>query len=175
MRLRPAFAVAAVAVVAVAAATTPASAASQTSGPEPWESISQEEWTVPAGRYCDFPLHLDVLFDQERTRVLERYPDGAVKRREYIGALVTEFVNGDTGARHRVNASAQGVVDLRPDGSWERFAGHGPFGFGFRATDPYPRGYYILTGEHVIEIDPDGTKHMVVESGTEENVCVALA
>lgn len=143
-------------------------------GPEPWEPIQQEEWTAPAGRYCDFPLHVDVQFDTERTRVLERYPDGTVKRREYIGALISDFVNVDTGARHRSNSSAQGFVDFRPDGTWERFSGHGPFGFGFRATDPYPRGYYELTGYHVIEIDPDGTKHMVVDNGDEENVCEAL-
>lgn len=169
-----AFAVAAAVVTAVAAGASPASAMSGTTAPEPWEPISQQEWTAPAGTYCDFPLHLVVLFDAERTRVLQRHPDGSVKQREYIGALVTEFVNVDTGAGVRINASAQGVVDLRPDGTVQRFTGHGPFGIGFRSTDPYPRGYYLLTGEHTVEIDPDGTKHMVVDSGTEENICDAL-
>ncbi len=152
-----------------------AAAAATNAGPEPWEPHQQPEWTAPAGRYCDFPLHVDVLDDKERARVLERYPDGAVKQREYIGMLVVDMVNLDTGARLHLSSSAQGIVDLNPDGSLRRITGHGPFGSGFGPGDAYPQGYYTLTGMHVIEYDADGTKRMAADAGQEENICPALA
>lgn len=141
---------------------------------EPWEPFESQGWTAPAGRYCDFPLRLDIVFDDERTRVTERYSDGTEKQRQYIGPLIVEFTNPDSGKTQRYNASAQGFVNFRPDGSWERFSGHGPFGMGFRATDPYPRGYYILTGNHAVDFAADGTRSMAVDAGQEENVCDAL-
>jgi hypothetical protein len=170
MRLRHVIAAAATLTAVVASAGT-ASAATTSSGPEPWEPVQQEEWTRPAGVYCDFTLHVDVIYDNEQTRVLSRYPDGSVKQREYIGTLISDFVNVETGARVRKNSSAQGVVDLRPDGSWERITGHGPFGAGFRAGDDYPRGYYLLTGYHSVVFRTDGTRYMEVDQGEEENIC----
>jgi hypothetical protein len=142
---------------------------------EAWEPFHSEGWTAPAGKYCDFAIKTEIVLDDERTRVVERYPDGAEKRREYIGPLVVDFSNVDTGKTQRYNLSAQGFLDLRSDGTWERFSGHGPFGFGFRAIDHYPRGYYVLTGDHAVDLAPDGTRTLAVDAGDEENVCAAIA
>jgi hypothetical protein len=158
-------------VIASAVAAMVISIGGQANAAEPWEPFHSAGWTAAAGRYCDFPLQLDIVFDDERTRVVERYPDGAEKKREYIGPLVVEFSNMDTGRRHRYNVSAQGFLETRQDGSWARFSGHGPFGMGFRATDPYPRGYYVLTGNHAVDFAVDGTRSMAVDAGTEHNVC----
>ena len=67
------------------------------------------------------------------------------------------------------------VASRHPDGETMRsFTGVGPFGFGFRATDTYPRGYYRFDGLHRITLDPDGTRHLPVAAGTAENICVVL-
>lgn len=157
------------------AMSLPATAAAAASQPEPWQPYVQEEWTAPAGRYCSFPLQLRVVSQDIRMRVLQRYPDGTVKREEYAGPLVVDFVNGDTGRSVRRDAGGTAFVEYRQDGSWRRYTIVGPAGFGFRATDPYPQGYYILDGLHVILFDADGTRRMAAAVGAEDNICVAVS
>ncbi|MEV5765311.1 hypothetical protein AB0L34_12165 [Micromonospora sp. NPDC052213] len=142
--------------------------------PEPWRPSIQEEWTGPAGRYCSFPLHVRVVSQDVRVRVLARYATGAVRREEYAGPLTVDFVNTDTGKTVRRDAGGSGLLEYRPDGGWLRYTIVGPAGFGFRLGDRYPRGYYILDGLHVISIDPAGTRRLTLGIGRQDNVCVAL-
>jgi hypothetical protein len=171
MHLRGATIVAALTAVVLAAGAAPAAA----TGPEPWKPVRSESSTSPAGRHCTFPLETQIVDDQEESRVDARYPDGSVKVVEYRGALIVDFVNVDTGERIRRDLSGRGVETLYPDGSTSSFGGVGPFGFGFQATDDYPQGRYVLDGIHQITYDKDGTKHMAIAIGPEENVCETLA
>jgi hypothetical protein len=171
MRLRGATIVAALTTLVLAAATAPAEA---TGGPEPWKPFRSEPSTSPAGRHCAFPLETRIVYDDEESRVDARYPDGSVKVVEYRGALIVDFINLETGEQIRRDLSGRGVETLYPDGSTSSFGGVGPFGIGFVATDGYPKGRYVLDGIHQITYDKDGTKHMAIAIGPEENVCETL-
>lgn len=171
MRSRGAIIVAALTTVVLAAGAAPAEAA----GPEPWQPYRSEPWTAPAGKYCTFPLQLEIVADKEEVRVDARYPDGTVQAEEYRGELVVDFINVDTGEQIRRDLSGHAEVTYYRDGTMSSFAGVGPFGIGFRAEDDYPQGYYALNGVHQITFDPDGTRHMAVAIGPEENVCETLS
>lgn len=178
MRLRRLLTTAAAAVAlatvapSAASATTPADAAT----PGPWQPTRSEPFTAPAGKYCDFPLGVEIVADDEYVRVDSRYPDGTTHVEEYKGLLVVDFVDVDSGARVRRDVSGRAWLEYAPDGTtWVSYTTAGPVGFGFRAGDDYPRGYYVLRGVHRIAFDPDGTRHMVVSQGSAEDVCDALA
>ncbi|GAB2953922.1 hypothetical protein GCM10027280_47970 [Micromonospora polyrhachis] len=145
-----------------------------TDRPEPWRPSVQEEWTAPAGRYCSFPLHVRVVSQDVRVRVLARYATGAVRREEYAGPLTVDFVDVDTGRAVRRDAGGSGLLEYRPDGRWLRYTIVGPAGFGFRPGDHHPRGYYILDGLHVISIDPTGSRRLTLGIGRQDDICVAL-
>ncbi|MFF3866186.1 hypothetical protein [Micromonospora sp. NPDC001898] len=170
-------------VLAAAAAAVPAPAvaagtehsAQRPRQPEPWRPWTQEEWTAPAGRYCAFPLRVQVVSQDVRVRVVDRYPDGAVRREEFAGPLVVDFVDVSTGRMTRRDAGGSGAADYRPDGGWLRYTIVGPAGFGFRDGDRYPQGYYLLDGLHVITFDAAGTRRMAVAVGKQDNVCQTLA
>ncbi|MCT2584778.1 hypothetical protein [Actinophytocola gossypii] len=156
-------------------ATAPAQADEGPVGPEPWLPYETTDFVAPAGRYCDFELSVTAVEDEEEYRVVSRYPDGAVRVYEYRGKLITRFTNVATGESVTRDLSGHAWTEMYPDGVTMRsFTGIGPFGFGFRETDPYPRGYYRLDGLHVITIDEDGTRSMPVAAGDAENVCTAL-
>ncbi|WP_405107807.1 hypothetical protein OG559_25005 [Micromonospora sp. NBC_01405] len=165
--------------LAAVAATVPAPAVAagteRSRQPEPWRPWTQEEWTAPAGRYCAFPLRVQVVSQDVRVRVVDRYPDGAVRREEFAGPLVVDFVDVTTGRMTRRDAGGSGAADYRPDGGWLRYTIVGPAGFGFRAGDRYPQGYYLLDGLHVITFDAAGTRRMAVAVGKQDNVCQTLA
>jgi hypothetical protein len=164
-------AIAAVPLIAVAAAT-PASAI----GPEPWQPYEATDFVAPAGRYCDFDLAVTAVEDAEEVRVSARYADGSVRVHEYRGTLVSRFTNVATGESVIRDLSGHAWQELYPDGvTTKSFTGLGPFSFGFRATDGYPRGYYRLDGLHAITIAPDGTRDMAVDAGPVENLCETLA
>ncbi|MEV0396141.1 hypothetical protein [Polymorphospora rubra] len=170
---------AAAAPVAVAPPAPAVVAAAQATGwtgyqPEPWRPWIQEEWIAPAGRYCSFPLGVRVVSQDIRVRVLARHPGGAARLEEFAGPLTVDFVNVDTGASVRRDAGGSGVAEYRPDGSYARYTIVGPAGFGFRAGDGLPKGYYILDGLHVISFDADGIRRLAVGIGNRENVCDPL-
>lgn len=158
----------------VTVAAGSATAAGSAWQPEPWEPWIQEEWTAEAGRYCTFPLHVDVISQDIQRRVLERYPDGTVMREEYAGPLIVDFVNVDTGQRVRHDVGGRAYPEYRIDGSFLRYLMVGPVGFGFRDGDRYPKGYYEFDGVHLITFDADGTRNLAYDGGDEENVCRSL-
>lgn len=48
----------------------------------------------------------------------------------------------------------------------------GPAAVGFRPTDPYAAGFWVLDGFHVIYTAPDRAfREMRVDAGTERNIC----
>jgi hypothetical protein len=142
---------------------------------EPWQPYQAENFTTPAGRYCTFALQVTAVEDAEQVRVDARYPDGSVRVNEYKGTLVSDFTNVTTGKAVRRDLSGRAWVELRPDGAFKSFTGVGPFSLGFRAVDDYPQGYYRLAGVHSVTFDADGTRHLAVDGGTEENLCATLA
>jgi hypothetical protein len=168
MRIAPALgSVAALAAVALPAA--PAQAA------EPWQPVTQPSFSVPAGTYCDDAFSYTPERQHLEQRVLSRYADGPVRQEQFRGLLVGTFTNDATGATTRVNSSGVAVETFRPDGTLETYETWGPVGFGFKATDVgLPRGYYTLRGHHVVAFAPDGTRTLVVDEGTEDDVCAAL-
>ncbi|GAB3469016.1 hypothetical protein [Actinophytocola sediminis] len=143
--------------------------------PEPWQPYRSADFLSPAGRSCDFDLNVQAIEDEEEYRVDARYPDGTEKLVEYRGKLITRFTNLATGESTVRDNSGHAWVELYPDGvTMKSFTGIGPFGMGFRATDTYPRGYYRLDGLHQITMDSDGTRHMTIATGTQENICHTL-
>lgn len=154
-----------------AAASATPSAASETVEWEPW---TQQEWTAPAGVYCDFPLRLEVISQDLERRTLRTHPDGSVAAEQYRGPLTNYFVNDDTGARTRHDASGEMFVTYSSDGRMTSMTTVGPVGSGFKGTDDQPRGYYIMDGFHVVTIDDAGVKHLTVDAGAETEVCTGL-
>lgn len=167
--------VVAVATTAALAGGAPATAEAKPTGPEPWQPYRTTDFVTPAGRSCDFDLSVEAVEDEEEYRVYSRYPDGTARVYEYRGKLITRFTNLATGESTIRDLSGHAWVDMYPDGEkMKAFTGVGPFSIGFRDADTYPRGYYRLDGLHRITMDPDGTRHMEVAFGDQEDICQTL-
>ena len=142
-----------------------------------WAPYRAQPQTVPAGLACTFPLHLEPVADDERTAVLASYPDGSPRVQVITGGLTVRFTDLDTGAALDRVLDGTGVLTTNADGSLvvQHF---GAGGLGFRPTDPYPAGYYVLRGYHAfsVVVTSTGAVHrMLVAAGTEENLCPELA
>lgn len=169
-----AMAAAMTAAMTVALTALAAPAASAEAGPEPWQPYRTTDFVSPAGRSCDYDLDVTAVQDEEEYRVDARHADGSERLVEYRGTLITRFTNLATGESTVRDLSGHAWVELYPDGTMKSFTGAGPFSIGFRDTDTYARGYYRLDGVHVITMDPDGTRHLTVAAGTQENLCRTL-
>ena len=161
---------------AAAVATEPEPVVPRVAGwdPEPWQPYDQPEFSWSAGHACSFEVAVEVVSEDLSTRVLARYPDGAVRAEQYTGPLVVDLVNTSTGARARHDLGGEGAQTYYPDGSPLRFFSVGPFGTGFGPEDDYPVGVWVFDGIHVVRWSADGTKSMEVDLGTEVNVCTQL-
>lgn len=167
--------VVAIATTAALGGAAPALAERTQADPEPWQPYRATDFVTPAGRSCDFDLSVAAVEDEEEYRVYSRYPDGTPRIYEYRGKLITRFTNLATGEATIRDLSGHAWVEMYPDGqTMKAFSGIGPFSIGFRATDTYPRGYYRLDGLHRITMDPDGTRHMEVAIGDQEDICQTL-
>jgi hypothetical protein len=163
------------ALVLVGMSGVPAAAAPGGVHPGPWQPFRATDFTAPAGRYCDFDLQVTAVQDEEEVRVDARYPDGAIRLNEYRGALVSRFTNLATGESVVRDLSGRGFEERYPDGTTLRsLTGIGPFGFGFRDGDGYPKGYYRLAGLHSVVLTEDGGRTMAVDAGPAENMCETL-
>jgi hypothetical protein len=161
--------------VSAAVAALPAAAAPATH-PEPWQPVEAGDFAVAAGRYCTFGFAAHITENQEQFRVDARYPDGAPRILEFRGKLLVTFTNSTTGKATLWDLSGYGVQEVYPDGATEKsFVGVGPFAIGFRATDNYPKGYYRLSGFHVVTITQDDVRNLTVDGGQEENLCQTVA
>jgi hypothetical protein len=162
------------AVAALAAISTSGTAAAAPATAEPWEPWQQQEWSAPAGRYCDFAFHIEVVSQDIERRTLSRFDDGTIRYEQYRGPLISDFVRDDTGASVRENSSGELFMEYYADGTVKTMTTIGPVGAGFGEADDVPRGYYNLDGVHVISAGPDGVKRMAVDAGDETDVCAQL-
>ena len=149
-----------------------ASTAAAGATPEAWQPYPEGPLTLPAARYCgDFDLRSTPVQQPVKSRVLERYDSGAVRVQEFTGLLLVDVTNLDTGTTVQRNLSGHAVVTYREDGSIETYEMRGPIGFGWPQQDTYDRGFYVLNGYHVVTFDATGARSVVVDNGTEENLC----
>ncbi|MGB9378320.1 MAG: hypothetical protein WCB04_12480 [Mycobacteriales bacterium] len=149
-------------------------AAGNTKAPGGWERYHAQSFTTAPGALCPFELHSQVLFDQEYVRTTSTYSDGSPRTQEYVGPLVVRMTNQSNGHSIVRDLSGRAVLAFSPDGSY-LFHLQGPGAVGFHPGDSLPPGYYVLHGDHVIRFAADGTRTMVADHGTEENVCRTLA
>ncbi len=166
-------AVASLAVALAFPVLTSASASGAT--PESWQPYPEGTLTLPAARYCgDFDLRSTPVRQDVKSRVLERYDSGAIRVQEFTGLLLVDVTNLSTGTTARRNLSGHATVTFREDGSIETYEMRGPIGFGWPQQDTYDRGFYVMNGYHVVTFDPSGARSMLVDRGTEENLCTVV-
>lgn len=156
-------------------AAGPASAApSPGAAPGGWEPVHASSFTAAAGALCPFPLRSDVLVDRERTRTTERWADGSPRTQEVVGPLVVRLTDLASGRSVRRVLSARAVYRYAPGGGFDLEL-DGPAAVGFHPGDSLPPGYWVLTGRHVVRFAADGTRTLLVDAGSEQDVCAALA
>lgn len=154
---------------ALAAAVTGSAAAGG------WQRYHAQSFTVAAGDLCPFKLHSEVLFDQEYFRTTDTFANGKPRTQEFVGPLVVRIVNRDSGRSVVRDLSGRAIAAYRRDGSFD-FRLQGPAAVGFHPGDSLrPPGYYVLRGEHVVRFAADGTRTVLVDRGTEENLCSTLS
>jgi len=166
----------AVAVRATADPTPPPSATpAVAAAPAPggWERYPATDFTSAAGDLCRFTFTSTVLFDQVYVRTTKTFADGTPRRQEYVGPLVVKLTNTSNNASIVRDLSGRAVARYARDGSYT-LAISGPVAVGFRQGDSLKRGYYVLRGQHVVRFAADGTRTVLVDRGTEENLCRAL-
>lgn len=141
---------------------------------EKWQPYVYEGGlTLPAERYCgDFDLQTRAVFQDVRFRVVSRWDSGGPRETEYSGPLLNEATNLETGASVQVSMSGRAVTLQRENGSLARYESDGPIGMGFPVgsigLDP---GFYLFEGYHVVEFPESGPRRLVVDRGTESDIC----
>lgn len=162
---------AAVAVAALALAAPAAAGAC----PEPWQPYPEEPLTLPADRYCgSFDLTSTPVRQHVESRVLHRFATGEVEREQFPGLLLVDVRNEQTGETVRRNLSGRALVTYRVDGTIATYEMRGPVGLGWPQDDGYGRGFLVMRGHHVIAFDEAGVRSVVLDRGTEENLCRTL-
>jgi hypothetical protein len=160
----------------VAAMLVPASAASGGSGDGlgGWLRVPQAAFDLPAGSRCDFAIHSKPVLDEVRKLVLATYPDGSPERELYMGDLVLEVTNTETGAVTYADASGTTMIEYGTDRSMTWYV-TGPVLLGFAANaGTLPRGLWIVDGQFVVEFSPTFYKTITMVHGTTHNVCTDL-
>lgn len=159
--------------LALAATAAPAASADS---PHPWVPYQGGDSVVPAGEVCSFELHLNVLEDKERYRVVETYADGSTRREEWTGQLILEFVNADTGQSVVRNTTGRGDFVYGQDGSWSLVDIGGHIVVGIHTDDAGEPGMYYLSGSGwEVSAGPDGVRTLTEGDGTIENICDTLS
>lgn len=128
---------------------------------------------LPADRYCgDFDLSATPLFQDIRYRVLSRWDSGGPRVTVYDGPLRTENTNQATGGSVVLNMSGRAETLQREDGSLATYESKGPIGMGFpTGSVGLAPGFYLFEGRHVVEFPQSQPRRLVVDQGTETNVC----
>jgi hypothetical protein len=175
VRFAAVLATAALAAAAAAPATADPSATPDRSGWDGlvWEPYRTQPFTSPAGQLCEFTLQAEPVADEEMVATVARFPDGSPKVEAYKGRLVVRYTNLVTGASTDKDLSGSAVVRYFKDRAYTMYM-YGPVGVGFRETDQYPKGMYVLDGFHVVHTgaDPaDRDREVVVDGGTEHDIC----
>jgi hypothetical protein len=166
------------AAVSVLAPATGATAADEGWHPvnEQWQPYPEDELFLPAGRYCDgFDVRSVPVFQDVRYRVVTRWDSGGARDTEYTGPLLVEATNTSTGETVRLDLSGRAETLQRPDGSLAVYETNGPVGFGWpTGSVGLPQGFYVFRGRHVVEFPVGAPRELVVDQGTETDVCAML-
>jgi hypothetical protein len=170
--MRRVFTIAAVTGIALTV-IAPAAGATEEAGKAGWEPYRTQPFDSPNN--CSFAIHGDIVKDEEEVRTDSTYPDGSPKVREYRGPLVIRFTNTGNGRSVVRDVSGYALLHFKEDGGsvWY-FDGGASIGvrIGNKAT---PAGSYILHGEFVLRLAPDGTRDIHPIHATVENLCTTLA
>lgn len=140
---------------------------------EPWHRYEQSGLLLPADRYCgDFDMSTTPLFQDIRSRVVSRWDSGGPRETVYAGPLRAESTNEATGESVVLNLSGRAELVQREDGSLQSYESKGPIGMGFPvASIGLEPGFYLFQGRHVVEFPEGQPRRLVVDQGTETNVC----
>jgi hypothetical protein len=143
---------------------------------EAWQPYPESELLLPADRYCgDFDVRSTPVFSDVSSRVLSRWESGGARETIYSGPLQVEATNTTTGQSVELDLSGFARTKQRPDGSLARYEALGPVGFGWpTGSVGLPQGYYVFDGQHVVRFPQDGPRRLVVDDGSETDVCALL-
>lgn len=169
-------------VTAVLLAAVPASAAVDAGRTPPsdndWVPVPSAPFEQAAGITCDFPIRGEPVLDRVVKLVLERYPDGSVKREMYTGALLYRVTNQTTGASVEVDISGSSVLDIRPGGSYGSnvtWTVWGPILLGMhKGNSNYPAGMYVPNGIYTVKVSESGYRKLTFTVGDARNLCHEL-
>ncbi len=144
---------------------------------ESWQPYPEGDLFLPADRYCgSFDVHSTPVRQGVQSRVVSRWDSGGARETEYVGPLIVDATNTSTGKTVRLDLSGRAVTLQRPDGSLATYETDGPVGFGWpTGSVGLAQGYYLFRGRHVVEFPVDGPRRLVVDQGTETDVCTLLA
>jgi hypothetical protein len=165
-------------VVAALVATMPAPASAATGGDgggqRGWVRAPASTVDLPAGARCDFAIHSEPIVDEVQKLVLATHPDGSPKRELYMGDLILEVTNTETGAVTHADASGTAMIEYGTDDSMTWYV-TGPVLIGFAAnTGTLPRGLWIVDGQFTVEFTATFYKTITMVHGTTHNVCTDL-
>ncbi|WP_203723662.1 hypothetical protein [Actinoplanes teichomyceticus] len=139
--------------------------------PNGWVPAPTPPFTQEAGVNCDFPLHAEPVVDEVVTRVLERFPDGSIRRDAYRGDLVVRVTNDETGGHYDADVSGSALVDHATDGSQTWYVA-GPVLLRVReGQGNIPRGLWIVDGLYRLAISATGHRTLTMVRGSLDNVC----
>jgi hypothetical protein len=121
----------------------------------------------PAGAFCAFPLHIDVVISKEYAITFPADENGDV-RQIITGMLIASFTNADTGESIVLQASGPAHSVFHVDGS-------STVTFGGRSI-PFQPGQMLLTAGQIVQIfAPDGSSTLRKLSGhVLLDICAAL-
>jgi len=136
-------------------------------------SINQPPITEPAGSVCSFGLGF--TFPTQDLYETDYYnASGTLVRSFVTGPLITKVTNLSTGRSVVRSESGPGWFYFHPDGSLTIVAPE-HIGVGFHAGDSPSNEFLIFSGRSVINISATGTKTLVTQDGSAEDMCVTLA
>jgi hypothetical protein len=142
--------------------------------PGGWVRYHTPSFTAAAGDLCSFRLRSKVLFDREFVRTPQRFRSGDPRVEQYSGPLVVRLTNLHTGRSIIRNLSGYGVINYHRNGSYD-FRIHGPAGVGFHPGDSLAPGFYLLRGDHLVRFTAKDKRIVVMDRGSEVNLCEKLS
>ena len=143
---------------------------------ESWQPYPEGGLFLPAERYCgDFDVRSTPVFQDVRSRVVSRWESGGPRETEYAGPLLVDATNTTSGKTVRLDLSGRAETLQRPSGSLAVYETNGPVGFGWpTGSVGLDQGYYLFEGRHVVEFPEAGPRELVVDQGTETDICGLL-
>jgi hypothetical protein len=136
-------------------------------------SITQPDGTEPAGEVCSFGLGF--TYPTQDLQETDYYDAAGTLVKSFVtGPLITKVTNLTTGQSVVRSESGPGWFYYHPDGSLTIVAPE-HIGIGFHTGDTPADEFLITTGLTVLDVSATGTKTLVKQDGTAENLCDTLA